>query len=103
VPRHKQANKFAYLASLAILARVQCNSYRVAIYVQSTTSLTAARDVSLDDVNNLQNAANEAQRKRKNVDSWWPDIADHSLHDDGDLALDCGSVFPTTPTLSMSP
>jgi hypothetical protein len=52
--------------------------------------------VSLDDVTNLQNTANEAQRKRKNVDSWWPEIADHSLHDDGDdgdLALDCGSVF----------
>jgi HSF-type DNA-binding len=52
----------------------------------------AARDMSLV-VNNSLNAPNVTQRKRKKDDSWWPDIADHSLHDDGDLALDCGSAF----------
>jgi hypothetical protein len=52
----------------------------------------AARDMPLD-VNNPLNAPNVTQRKRKMDDSWWPDIADHSLHDDGDLALDCGSAF----------
>jgi HSF-type DNA-binding len=51
---------------------------------------SAASAVSLDS-NDLRFTT--AQRKRKNDDSWWPDIADHSLHDDGDLALDCGSMF----------
>jgi HSF-type DNA-binding len=78
--------------ALALLQYINAHDGRGTNRPSSKPDPPAARDVSLD-VNNSLNAPNVIQCKRKKDDSWWPDIADHSLHDDGDLALDCGSAF----------